>query len=76
MTGWSIGSQESEVDSPESASRNDAEDLYRKLRSEVLPAYYTHRERWIGVMRQAIAFNASFFNTHRMVQQYATNAYV
>jgi starch phosphorylase len=27
-------------------------------------------------MRQAIAFNASFFNTHRMVQQYAANAYV
>ena len=23
-----------------------------------------------------IAFNASFFNTHRMVQQYAANAYV
>jgi starch phosphorylase len=76
VTGWSIGCREPEVDSPDSASRNDADDLYRKLRSEVLPAYYANRERWIGVMRQAIAFNASFFNTHRMVQQYTTNAYV
>lgn len=76
VTGWAIGSRESEVDAPEVASQKDAEDLYRKLRSEVLPAYYANRERWIGVMRQAIAFNASFFNTHRMVQQYTTNAYV
>lgn len=75
VTGWSIGCRESEVDSPESASHTDADDLYRKLRSEILPAYYD-RERWLGVMRQTIAFNASFFNTHRMVQQYATNAYV
>jgi starch phosphorylase len=34
------------------------------------------RERWIDIMRQSIAFNASFFNTHRMVQQYAAHAYV
>ncbi len=33
-------------------------------------------ERWVDVMRHAIALNASFFNTHRMVQQYVTNAYL
>jgi len=76
VTGWSIGSREPEVDAPEVASGKDAEDLYRKLRSEVLPTYYGNRERWINVMRQAIAFNAAFFNTHRMVQQFTTNAYV
>ena len=38
--------------------------------------YYQSRDRWIDVMRHAIALNASFFNTHRMVQQYAVNAYV
>jgi starch phosphorylase len=27
-------------------------------------------------MRHSIALNASFFNTHRMVQQYVTNAYL
>jgi len=31
---------------------------------------------WSEIMRQTIAFNASFFNTHRMVQQYAANAYM
>ena len=33
-------------------------------------------EHWTDVLRQSIAFNASFFNTHRMVQQYAASAYV
>jgi starch phosphorylase len=27
-------------------------------------------------MRHSIAINASFFNTHRMVQQYAAHAYL
>jgi starch phosphorylase len=27
-------------------------------------------------MRHAIALNASFFNSHRMVQQYAASAYL
>jgi hypothetical protein len=27
-------------------------------------------------MRSAIAFNGSFFNTQRMVQQYLANAYI
>ncbi|MGE5609183.1 MAG: alpha-glucan family phosphorylase, partial [Bacillota bacterium] len=70
VTGWSIG-QPAGTDSSQ-----DADDLYRKLRTDILPMFYTDRERWTGVMRQAIAFNASFFNTHRMVQQYAANAYI
>jgi len=41
-----------------------------------VPLYYGNRSAWIDVMRRAIAFNASFFNTHRMVEQYATNAYL
>lgn len=31
-------------------------------------------ERWIDVMRHTIAINASFFDTHCMVQQYAASA--
>ena len=60
----------------ESADAEDAEDLYRKLREVVAPLYYRDRDGWAGVMRHAIALHASFFNTHRMVQQYAANAYV
>lgn len=76
VTGWSIG--DAAFDSSDEGMTNaaDAEDLYRKLRAVILPLYYTDRGRWIDVMRQTIAFNASFFNTHRMAQQYAANAYV
>ena len=42
----------------------------------IAPRFYGDRQGWGEVMRAAIAINASFFNTHRMVQQYAARAYV
>jgi starch phosphorylase len=54
----------------------DAAGLYWKLQRVVVPTFYRNRENWIDIMRHAIALNASFFNTHRMVQQYVTNAYL
>ena len=52
----------------------DAEDLYAKL-ALVLQLFHGDPERWGAIMRMAIALNASFFNTHRMVHQYASSAY-
>ena len=72
ITGWAIGS-------PENAESNDQEDaasLYDKLESTIVRTFYVNRENWINIMRHAIAMNASFFNTHRMVQQYVLNAYL
>jgi hypothetical protein len=48
---------------------------YDKLERVVVPLFYRERERFIDVMRHAIALNGSFFNTHRMVLQYVTKAY-
>lgn len=70
LTGWSIGS------SATSDSEGDADDLLRKLEEVVLPTFYQNREKWLDVMRHSIALNASYFNTHRMVQQYVTSAYL
>jgi starch phosphorylase len=43
----------------------------------VLPLYYnTDRAKWIAVMKGAIAKNASFFNSHRMMRRYVTEAYL
>lgn len=75
VTGWSIGPAATDPHHRDEADLVDAQDLYRKLRAVILPMYYGDRDRWMDVMRQTIAFNASFFNTHRMAQQYATNAY-
>mgnify|MGYP001250920859 CR=1 FL=1 len=73
VTGWSIGAR---TMSQETDQQEETRELYDKLRQTVIPTYYQSRECWIDVMRHTIAFNASFFNTHRMVQQYAANAYV
>ena len=74
LTGWALGSVPSTEDSGESRER-DAEDLYRKLEQTIVPLFYEGRTAWVDVMRHAIALNASYFNTHRMVQQYMTHAY-
>ena len=76
LTGWSIGSKEVGPSDPNLVNQQDAEALYQKLEDEILPVYYNDRTRWADVMRHAIALNASYFNTHRMVQQYVTNAYL
>jgi starch phosphorylase len=78
ITGWSIGEPHRGEPSHESVADNaaDAENLYSKLESVILPMYYESRHRWLEVMQHAIAINGSFFNTQRMVQQYITDAYL
>ena len=67
VTGWAIEDREEE--SEEAAS------LYSQLENIILPLYHQEPEQWRRVMRSAIALNGSFFNTQRMVEQYALNAY-
>ncbi len=77
MTGWSIGPDPRNARGPTvAATGEEAAELYDKLGGLIAPRYYHDRRAWIDIMRRTIAFNASFFNTHRMVQQYAANAYV
>jgi starch phosphorylase len=70
VTGWSIGGPELEAD-----PTRDAVDLYIKLERVILPLFYGLPFAYAEVMRSAIAFNGSFFNTQRMVGQYVHNAY-
>jgi starch phosphorylase len=78
VTGWSIGESHRRDPSPEAAvdDATDAESLYSKLESVILPLFYEDRNRFLSVMQHAIAINGSFFNTQRMVQQYITDAYL
>jgi starch phosphorylase len=73
VTGWSIGSHPNF--SKENIHEEDVEDMYTKLEYVILPKFYNERDNWIEIMRHSIAINGSFFNTHRMVQQYVLNAY-
>jgi len=73
VTGWSIGNHHAEEADPDGTT--DAENLYEKLESVILPLYYDNRPGYLDVMRHAVALNGSFFNTERMVSEYARQAY-
>ena len=73
VTGWAVG------DADETGNGRDAESLYRKLEQTVLPLYYGStgdQAAWIAVMKGAICKNASYFNSHRMMRRYVTEAYL
>jgi len=72
VTGWSIG----DATGSESDSVAETASLYEKLEQVILPLYYKEPEKFAQVMRSAIAFNGSFFNTQRMLSQYVRNAYL
>ena len=72
--GWAVGGEE-DYSSPTEQDSKDAEALYDTLENEIIPLFYQNRDGFIQVMRHAVGLNGSFFNTHRMVQQYVTNAY-
>ena len=74
VTGWSIGKAGSTVGQP-SSRQNDATSLYEKLEHAVIPTFYQDHDRFVEMMRHCVALNGSFFNTHRMIQQYILKAY-
>ncbi len=74
LTGWTIGEEGPSAPGESDRSR-DAASLYDKLERAIVPLYYRERERFIDVMLHSIALNGSFFNTHRMLQQYVLKAY-
>ncbi|MBV9864108.1 MAG: alpha-glucan family phosphorylase [Abitibacteriaceae bacterium] len=78
VTGWSIGPAPVETNLTENDESADIEDLYAKLEHVVLPLYYAgdNHEGWIKIMKGAIGKNACYFNTHRMMRSYVTEAYI
>ncbi|MBS3907427.1 MAG: alpha-glucan family phosphorylase [Syntrophaceae bacterium] len=74
VTGWSIG----ETNRGNEGSNDwlkDAFSLYDKLERLIVPFFYHDRDHFVDVMRYCIALNGSFFNTHRMIQEYVLKAY-
>jgi starch phosphorylase len=76
VTGWSIGDLRRATPDLVTDNHADAESLYNKLESVIVPMFYNERDRYLSVMLHSIAINGSFFNTQRMVQQYITDAYM
>ena len=79
-TGWSIGHGEN-YDDPNYQDEVEANALYELLEKEVVPLFYQYQDvdglprSWIERMKDAIRLNCPFFNTARMVGEYAQRAY-
>jgi starch phosphorylase len=75
-TGWSIGPPSTELEPNDKMNEIDVADLYDKLEHVLIPTYYGPRKNWIFVMKNTIGKNAYYFNTHRMMRRYVTEAYI
>jgi starch phosphorylase len=78
--GWAIGGREPAADEA-AQDWSDAQDLYRDLEEELVPAYYDRDKagipiRWVETMRRAMATSLWQFSTTRMLQEYAEQLYL
>jgi len=71
VTGWAIGEDDDIPRDP----LEERMSLYHKLESIIAPMYYGQPMAYADIMCSAISVNGSFFNTHRMLEQYVDNAY-
>jgi glycogen phosphorylase len=65
-TGWSIDDFDDEG--------QEAEQLYTKLENVIAPLY-ANKDAFARLRQHCIGMNGTFFNTHRMLGQYVSNAY-
>ena len=75
MAGWNIGPGGDDPNAEQNDDNAESQDLYSKLEKEIIPLYYNERENWINRMKQAIRL-ISFFNTNRMVMEYADKGWL
>jgi len=76
FTGWSIGPGPTEKILVDAKDTLDGEDLYNKLEYIIIPLFYNDRLTWVRMMQNAIGKNAYYFNSHRMMRRYVTEAYI
>jgi glycogen phosphorylase len=78
--GWAIGRGETYEDAAHQDAV-EAEALYELLERDVIPRFYERGadrlpRRWIERMKASIGTLCHFFNTHRMVREYAESFYL
>ena len=73
LAGWAIGPDDSDPKAAENNWDIDSNYIYEILENEIIPTYMDHDE-WIFKQKNAISL-AAYFNTHRMIEEYAEKAY-
>jgi starch phosphorylase len=76
LTGWAIGPSPDQRLNEQEIRKRELSDLYNKLEYLIIPKFYQQRDTWIDLMKNSIGKVAYYFNTHRMMRRYATDAYL
>ena len=76
VTEWSIGPKPDEILSEEEAILAELNDLYNKLYYAIVPKYYEQKDEWFKLINNSIGMIAYYFNSHRMMRLYVTQAYL
>ncbi len=76
ITGWAIGPGPNENVTDNVCFATELEDLYNKLEYIITPMFYDRRDEWVQMMKNSIGKVAYFFNSHRMMRRYVTEAYL
>ncbi|MGD8544375.1 MAG: alpha-glucan family phosphorylase [Candidatus Bathyarchaeota archaeon] len=76
VTGWAIGPYPDGRLSIQEAKIRELDDLYNKLEYVITPMFYQKRDDWIKMMENSIGKIAYYFNSHRMMRRYVTEAYL
>jgi starch phosphorylase len=76
LTGWAIGPSPKQWLNEQETRKREIADLYNKLEYLIIPKFYLQRDNWIDMMKNSIGKIAYYFNSHRMMRRYATDAYL
>lgn len=75
MAGWSIGPEPNDPIAENLDDHYDSEDFYQKLENQIIPIFQNNQKEWQKRMKYAIKLGA-YFNTNRMIEEYADKAYL
>jgi len=76
FTGWAIGPFPNQISDERERKKREIADLYNKMEYLIIPKFYEQRDDWINMMKNSIGKIAYYFNSHRMMRSYATDAYL
>ena len=76
VTGWAIGPSPKEKLEEAERRHREITQLYDKLEYLIIPTFYKNRDDWIQLMENSIGKVAYYFNSHRMMRRYASEAYL
>jgi starch phosphorylase len=76
VTGWAIGPSPKEKLEESERRYREVTQLYSKLEYVIIPKFYRNRDDWIKLMENSIGKVAYYFNSHRMMRRYASEAYL